>query len=263
MTSVHDDRPRVLIVDDEKFIRDILADFLGMEGYIVRTAEDGTAALTELSHARYDIDHQRPQDAAHGRHRAARGHRRRGAERAHRHHDRLRHGRDGNRRDEARRLRLHPQAVQGRGGHPRRPARPREAAPLGGEPAAPRGAVALQGERGHHRQPLARRGAGDRRRRGAPRDRRRPRLHVARRRRGGFLRAPAPRAAAAGQPRRRTWPTAPPRARRLRASSPRRGVPRALRGDSTLLEHGSQGRPLLRDEARRAARRRSSPSRCA
>ena len=29
MTSVHDDRPRVLIVDDEKFIRDILADFLG------------------------------------------------------------------------------------------------------------------------------------------------------------------------------------------------------------------------------------------
>ena len=55
MTSVHDDRPRVLIVDDEKFIRDILADFLGMEGYIVRTAEDGTAALTELAHARYDM----------------------------------------------------------------------------------------------------------------------------------------------------------------------------------------------------------------
>ena len=37
----HDDRPRVLVVDDEKFIRDILADFLGMEGYVVRTAEDG------------------------------------------------------------------------------------------------------------------------------------------------------------------------------------------------------------------------------
>jgi response regulator RpfG family c-di-GMP phosphodiesterase len=55
MTSPHDERPRVLIVDDEKFIRDILADFLGMEGYVVRTAEDGAAALNELSHARYDM----------------------------------------------------------------------------------------------------------------------------------------------------------------------------------------------------------------
>jgi response regulator RpfG family c-di-GMP phosphodiesterase len=51
----HDERPRVLIVDDEKFIRDILADFLGMEGYLVRTAEDGAAALNELDHARYDL----------------------------------------------------------------------------------------------------------------------------------------------------------------------------------------------------------------
>jgi FixJ family two-component response regulator len=55
MISVHEERPRVLIVDDEKFIRDILADFLGMEGYIVRTAEDGTAALGELAQARYDM----------------------------------------------------------------------------------------------------------------------------------------------------------------------------------------------------------------
>src|SRR5580704_3836954 len=50
-----DERPRVLIVDDEKFIRDILADFLGMEGYLVRTAEDGAAALNELNHAHYDL----------------------------------------------------------------------------------------------------------------------------------------------------------------------------------------------------------------
>ncbi len=50
-----DERPRVLIVDDEKFIRDILADFLGMEGYIVRTAEDGAAALSELHNAHYDL----------------------------------------------------------------------------------------------------------------------------------------------------------------------------------------------------------------
>src|SRR5688572_22860495 len=50
-----EDRPRVLVVDDEKFIRDIIADFLGMEGYIVRTAEDGSSAVSELSRARYDM----------------------------------------------------------------------------------------------------------------------------------------------------------------------------------------------------------------
>jgi response regulator RpfG family c-di-GMP phosphodiesterase len=50
-----DERPRVLIVDDEKFIRDILADFLGMEGYVVRTAADGEAALQELAAAPYDL----------------------------------------------------------------------------------------------------------------------------------------------------------------------------------------------------------------
>ncbi len=49
------DRPRVLVVDDEKFIRDILADFLGMEGYEVRTAEDGMAALQEMSRGAYDV----------------------------------------------------------------------------------------------------------------------------------------------------------------------------------------------------------------
>jgi response regulator RpfG family c-di-GMP phosphodiesterase len=54
-TTVHDERPRVLVVDDEKFIRDILADFLGMEGYVVRTAEDGVAALSELRNAHYDL----------------------------------------------------------------------------------------------------------------------------------------------------------------------------------------------------------------
>ena len=55
MPNQHDERPRVLIVDDEKFIRDILADFLGMEGYVVRTAEDGTAAVVELQKASYDM----------------------------------------------------------------------------------------------------------------------------------------------------------------------------------------------------------------
>ncbi len=49
------ERPRVLVVDDEKFIRDILADFLGMEGYEVRPAEDGVAALHEMSRQPYDV----------------------------------------------------------------------------------------------------------------------------------------------------------------------------------------------------------------
>lgn len=49
------DKPRILVVDDEKFIRDIIADFLSMEGYIVRTAEDGVVASDELRRARFDL----------------------------------------------------------------------------------------------------------------------------------------------------------------------------------------------------------------
>jgi response regulator RpfG family c-di-GMP phosphodiesterase len=55
MSQLPEDRPRILVVDDEKVIRDMLADFLGMEGYVVRTAEDGTAALGELSKGHYDL----------------------------------------------------------------------------------------------------------------------------------------------------------------------------------------------------------------
>jgi response regulator RpfG family c-di-GMP phosphodiesterase len=47
--------PKVLVVDDEKVIREILADFLSMEGFSVRTAEDGAAALAELSKGSYDL----------------------------------------------------------------------------------------------------------------------------------------------------------------------------------------------------------------
>ena len=53
--SAQDDSPQILVVDDEHVIREILADFLTMEGFTVRTAEDGAAALTELSKARYDL----------------------------------------------------------------------------------------------------------------------------------------------------------------------------------------------------------------
>src|SRR6476469_476608 len=55
MSHFPEDRPRILVVYDEKVIRDMLADFLSMEGYVVRTAEDGTAALGELSRGSYDL----------------------------------------------------------------------------------------------------------------------------------------------------------------------------------------------------------------
>lgn len=47
--------PKVLVVDDEKLIRDIVADFLALEGYTVRTASDGLSASAELQRARYDV----------------------------------------------------------------------------------------------------------------------------------------------------------------------------------------------------------------
>src|SRR3954462_6936125 len=55
MTHPPEERARVLVVDDEKFIREILAEFLGMEGYLVRTAEDGSSALAELGRSHYDL----------------------------------------------------------------------------------------------------------------------------------------------------------------------------------------------------------------
>ncbi|MEZ4391963.1 MAG: response regulator [Polyangiales bacterium] len=46
---------RVLIVDDERVIREVLADFLSLEGFWVRTAEDGAAAISELDARPYDL----------------------------------------------------------------------------------------------------------------------------------------------------------------------------------------------------------------
>ena len=39
---------RILVVDDEKVIREILCEFLALEGFVVRGVEDGEKALTEL-----------------------------------------------------------------------------------------------------------------------------------------------------------------------------------------------------------------------
>jgi response regulator RpfG family c-di-GMP phosphodiesterase len=53
--SPHEESARVLVVDDEKVIREILSDFLTMEGYVVRTVEDGAAAMQELRLRPYDL----------------------------------------------------------------------------------------------------------------------------------------------------------------------------------------------------------------
>lgn len=53
--QTHEESPRVLVVDDEKVIREILSDFLTMEGYIVRSVEDGDAALRELERRSYNL----------------------------------------------------------------------------------------------------------------------------------------------------------------------------------------------------------------
>lgn len=53
--ALHEESPRVLVVDDEKVIREILSDFLTMEGFLVRTVEDGEAALAELSRRSYNL----------------------------------------------------------------------------------------------------------------------------------------------------------------------------------------------------------------
>ncbi len=46
---------RILVVDDEKVIREILADFLTMEGYVVHAVEDGALALEELHQRSYNL----------------------------------------------------------------------------------------------------------------------------------------------------------------------------------------------------------------
>lgn len=54
-TIPSEESPRVLVVDDERVIREILTDFLTMEGYVVRAVEDGEAALRELERRPYNL----------------------------------------------------------------------------------------------------------------------------------------------------------------------------------------------------------------
>ncbi len=50
-----DEAARILVVDDEQVIRDILCEFLSMEGYVVRSVESGERALSELRLRPYDL----------------------------------------------------------------------------------------------------------------------------------------------------------------------------------------------------------------
>jgi response regulator RpfG family c-di-GMP phosphodiesterase len=54
-TKPASERARVLIVDDEKSIRDMLAEFLEMEGYLVDTAANGMEALESLEQEPFDL----------------------------------------------------------------------------------------------------------------------------------------------------------------------------------------------------------------
>ncbi|HZJ57305.1 MAG TPA: response regulator transcription factor [Clostridia bacterium] len=49
------DRERILIVDDEELIRDIIKEYLGPEGYIVDEAGDGEEALDLFARNRYSF----------------------------------------------------------------------------------------------------------------------------------------------------------------------------------------------------------------
>ena len=55
MTANSQDAARILVVDDERVIREILAEFLTLEGFSVNTVEDGEKALTELRLNPYDL----------------------------------------------------------------------------------------------------------------------------------------------------------------------------------------------------------------
>jgi CheY-like chemotaxis protein len=48
-------RARILLVDDDPLISELVVDMLGLEGYVVETASDGVEALRRLESHRYDL----------------------------------------------------------------------------------------------------------------------------------------------------------------------------------------------------------------
>jgi CheY-like chemotaxis protein len=55
MTQAPKRATHILIVDDEPFIVQLMADTLSAEGYVVDTAADGVAALEQISERSYDL----------------------------------------------------------------------------------------------------------------------------------------------------------------------------------------------------------------
>jgi response regulator RpfG family c-di-GMP phosphodiesterase len=55
MSAEPTESARILVVDDERVIREILAEFLALEGFTVHTVEDGEKALIELRLRPYDL----------------------------------------------------------------------------------------------------------------------------------------------------------------------------------------------------------------
>lgn len=52
---LHDRRQKVLVVDDDRTLRELLADYLQRIGFEVRTAQDGRAGLTALGESHFDL----------------------------------------------------------------------------------------------------------------------------------------------------------------------------------------------------------------
>jgi len=55
LLSTEEDRARILVVDDDALVREILADQLAEAGYLVSTAEDGEEALAKVSSESPDL----------------------------------------------------------------------------------------------------------------------------------------------------------------------------------------------------------------
>ncbi len=53
--NASEEAPRILVVDDDRVIRDVLSDFLSAEGFLVRAVENGVRAVEELQVTPYNM----------------------------------------------------------------------------------------------------------------------------------------------------------------------------------------------------------------
>ena len=143
--------PRILVVDDERSMRELLAIVLRREGYEVLLAENGRAAIETLEREPVDLlisDIKMPDMSGVDVLRAAKQ-RRSGHPRHHDHGVRV--DRDRGRSDAARRLRLPEQAVRRRSAQDEGAREDREPAAAAGERAAEADARAVAPVLEHHR----------------------------------------------------------------------------------------------------------------